>query len=395
MWQLIILIIAFIVLFILVIKEINIGLALIISSIILGITTLTLMKFIQISIDTLINYLTIELILTMVFITVFSYMYQETGIVKELTESLEKIISNEKSIMMIIPAIFGLLPVLGGALFSAPIIENEGEKMKMEKGVQAFINLWFRHLLFLIYPLEQAYIIVVYLTGIDLKILIAYQIPTFIMAIFSGYIFGLRKYKSKKYKKSFNEYWIKKFLIVFFPILLAIILSLIGLKIYISIMIGIIFLILMSKNGIKILINVMKRKEVLGMALTAFGIMFFREILDKSNILNLLSIYIQTYNVSKIFLFMIIPFLIGFCLGVPTAAIAIIISILSKIINFNPLNLSIIFTSMYLGHIISPVHLCVAVTCQYFKVNILEVYKKMILAEIITFIIPILIFLIT
>jgi hypothetical protein len=160
-------------------------------------------------------------------------------------------------------------------------------------------------------------------------------------------------------------------------------------------MIGIIFLILMSKNGIKILINVMKRKEVLGMALTAFGIMFFREILDKSNILNLLSIYIQTYNVSKIFLFMIIPFLIGFCLGVPTAAIAIIISILSKIINFNPLNLSIIFTSMYLGHIISPVHLCVAVTCQYFKVNILEVYKKMILAEIITFIIPILIFLIT
>jgi integral membrane protein (TIGR00529 family) len=330
----------------------------------------------------------------MVFITIFSYIYQETGIVKDLTESLEKIVSNEKSIMMIMPAVFGLLPVLGGALFSAPIIEDEGEKMSMEKGGQAFINLWFRHLLFLIYPLEQAYIIVVYLTGIDLKILIAYQIPTFIIAIFSGYLFGLRKYKSKKYKTSFNKYWIKKFLIVFSPILLAIVLSLIGLKIYISIMIGIIFLIFISKNGIKCLINVIKRKEVLGMALTAFGIMFFREVIDKSNVLNLLSIYIQTYNVSRIFIYMIIPFLIGFCLGVPTAAITIIISILSTIINFNPLNLSIIFTSMYLGHIISPVHLCVAVTCQYFKVNVLEVYKKMIPAEIITFIIPILILLI-
>ncbi|MEM1575375.1 MAG: DUF401 family protein [Nitrososphaerota archaeon] len=395
MWQLIILIAAFIILFILVIKEINVGLALIISSIILGITTLTLMKFIQISIDTLTNYLTIELILTMTFITIFSYMYQETGIVKELTESLEKIISNEKLIMALMPAIFGLLPVLGGALFSAPIIEDEGKKMNIDKGVLAFINLWFRHLLFLIYPLEQAYIIIIYLTGIDLKILLIYQIPTFIVAIFSGYLFGLRKYKSKKHKISFNKYWIKKFLIVFSPIFLAIILSLIGLKIYISILIGIIILIFMSKNGIKFLINIIKKKEVLGMALTAFGIMFFREIMDKSNILNLLSIYIQTYNISRIFLLMVIPFLIGFCLGVPTAAIAIIISMLSKIINFNPLNLSIIFVNMYLGHIMSPVHLCVAVTCQYFKVNILEVYKKMIFAEILTLIVPISMFLIT
>ncbi len=393
MWQLLILIIAFIILFILVIKEINIGLALIISAIILGISTLTLMKFIQVSIDTLTNYLTIELILTMFFIPVLSYMYQETGLVEKLTKSLERMISNEKLIMMIMPAIFGLLPVLGGALFSAPIIENEGKKLGMSKGEQTFINLWFRHLLFLIYPLEQAYIVIVYLTGVDLKVLLAYQIPAFIMAILSGYLFGLRKYKSKKYEISLNKYWLKKFLIVFSPMLIAIILSLIGIKIYISIIIGIIFLMLISKTGVKILFNTIKRKEVLGMALTAFGIMLFRQVMDASNILNLLSIYVQTYNISKIFLLILIPFLIGFCLGVPTAALAIIISILSSIINFNPLNLSIIFVSMYLGHIMSPAHLCVAVTCQYFKVNILEVYRKMILAEILTFSIPILMFL--
>jgi len=36
---------------------------------------------------------------------------------------------------------------------------------------------------------------------------------------------------------------------------------------------------------------------------------------------------------------------------------------------------ALIYTSVYMGHDISPMHLCFAVTCQYFKTRINRLYK--------------------
>ncbi|MGB9756565.1 MAG: DUF401 family protein [Candidatus Bathyarchaeales archaeon] len=62
-------------------------------------------------------------------ITFLSQLYSETGVIKRLSESLGRIVKNSKVISSVLPAVIGFLPVAGGALMSAPIVDVETEKL--------------------------------------------------------------------------------------------------------------------------------------------------------------------------------------------------------------------------------------------------------------------------
>ena len=133
-------IIAFVIVIVLIRKKFNFGLSLILGSIVLGIFSLQEINIIEIpkAIGKAIIYdfdeqvfdlQTIELAILLTIIYILAKCMQETGAIQKMIKSLGSIFY-KGGLLGLIPAVYGLMPVPGGALFSAPLIEKEGKKFK-------------------------------------------------------------------------------------------------------------------------------------------------------------------------------------------------------------------------------------------------------------------------
>jgi len=236
MWTIIGVIVSFLMIFVLVIRKVNIGVSLLLGSMILGFFSLPLHHLAKAVLDASVAVPTLELFAVLVSITFFNSAYQSTGMSRELTESLGKMIPS-RSMIAVIPVIFGILPVSGGALFSAPLVDVEGDNLGLKKERKAFLNVWFRHIPHLLYPLETALVIASYLTGVGLATMILYQIPVSVTGIAIGYLAGLRGIEGKE--RIHTEWrYVKSFLVSFLPVLVAVILTaILGLEIYLAVLV--------------------------------------------------------------------------------------------------------------------------------------------------------------
>ena len=366
--------------------KLNIGLSLILGSIVLGLFSLSLLDLLQTILDASISPSTLEMIMTIISITFLNVTYQRTGKAQELAENLGKMIPS-KILVAIIPAMFGILPVTGGALFSAPLVDSEGDKIGIGKVRKVFLNMWFRHIPHLVYPLETALIIASHLTGVRLSLIIAYQIPVFIVGLSFGYLMGLRDLK-KQGALVIEWKYFRRFLLSFLPILVTLALTaLLNVKLYIAVFMGIILLFFMTRS--KEFAFVSSLKTLSNMALIGFGVMIFRQTSQASGVWDVVVNLVQANALWPPILLVSLPILIGFTLGESSPSITVSLSMLLTMYKLTPPEVCLIYTCMYFGHLISPLHLCFSVTSEYFKTETWQAYKQLIPATIATLMVDI------
>ena len=91
---------------------------------------------------------------------------------------------------MIIPAMIGILIIPGGALLSAPFVNNIGEEMKIRPSRRAAINLVFRHLAMFLLPYSTSLLVVsATLPELNIFKLILFNLFFVIAIIILGYFF--------------------------------------------------------------------------------------------------------------------------------------------------------------------------------------------------------------
>ena len=89
----------------------------------------------------------------------------------------------------------------------------------------------------------------------------------------------------------------------------------------------------------------------------------------------------ETLDVPKIFLLVFIGFLLGFATGRVQLPVSILLPVyLAKygVSLMAPVSFGIMFFSVYIGYLISPVHPCVAVSLTYFHTSLKNTVKHMI-----------------
>ena len=234
MWPLLGLILAFLTIFILVLRKVHISIALVLGSALLAVLVLPVDRLSSVIIEVVTARVTLELVATLSTITFLNYAYQQTGRAQHLAESLGKLIP-PRGMLVAVPALFGVLPVSGGALFSAPFIDAEGGKLGYDTPRRAFLNLWFRHVPHLIYPLETALVVTAYQTGIQLSTLILYQLPVFITGMIVGVFVALRgTNRAEPYVMQVEWRYIRAFLLAFAPILVTVgLIAVAGVPVYV------------------------------------------------------------------------------------------------------------------------------------------------------------------
>ncbi len=80
-------------------------------------------------------------VLTILMVSVLGGLMKHYKTLDKIVETILLIVSSKKIILMIIPALIGILIIPGGALLSAPFINNLGEEMNIAPPKRAAINL--------------------------------------------------------------------------------------------------------------------------------------------------------------------------------------------------------------------------------------------------------------
>jgi hypothetical protein len=217
---------------------------------------------------------------------------------------------------------------------------------------------------------------------------VLYLLPTLGLASFLGYIFLIRRVKGRiTYKTSFS---LKELLTPLGIILAAPILdfTLKRFRVFhpqeIATMIGVcgafILACKLSKENFS-LIKISREMRPWNFTLIIIGMFIFLNIFKSSNVTDL----IATIPLSPLILCVVAGFGLGFATGRVLLPASITIPVYLTTGTITPPIFTIIYTGIFFGYVISPVHPCVCVSCEYFNVSMKEMLKLLSIPAFIIF----------
>ncbi len=376
---LLVFVISIIVFLVLLYRKVGLGISLTVSAFLMGLLSLGIWDTGTVLLQTCTDSTTLTLVFASFFIILMSVLYKDTGLVDDLTQSLGGFVKNSKIIVSVLPAAIGLMPVAGGALMSAPMVDTEADKLGLSDAKKSFVNIWFRHVIIPVYPVTQFIILTAALTQTSIDSLIVRQIFVVIVMIAVGYFIGLRNTKPQKTdnKTEVNKKANLKLLILsFFPIIVTVVLNAaLGIDIAIATFIGVTAILVITRTSAEVLKKTLKNKAVWEVTLAAFGAMLLKNVTVASGASEILGTALANTNMDQMLLVSIVPAVVAFLIGSTSGAIALSVPILAETVAFVPKIASLLYIQSYLGYMVAPTHLCLVFTAQYFKSSINSSFK--------------------
>ncbi len=359
---------------ILIISRRNLAAAIITGALLLGLIALPFDKLIDRIVFTFTDYEIIILTLAVGIIPLIGGAMKKSGQIDSLVENVR---IKQKHMLAFSPALMGLLPMPGGALLSAPIMERSGHGVPDQ--VVAAANDWFRHLFILAYPLAPALIVLTGITGLDIYESILYILPFGVVATVIGYVFFLRKVDGDIVRPngfSFKGLMVPLGVVLSAPLIDFVLKKLFGLgntATFIGVVVGLILSLVLSVKKLPLL-GLIKEMRPWNFALIIIGMFMYLYIFEATDIGRI----IAGLPLPPLLLAVTAGFALGFLTGRVHLPGSIIFPVyLAASGAITPFIFSLIYVGIYFGYIISPVHPCLVVTCEYFRIPIRDMIKKL------------------
>ncbi len=368
-------------------RKVNLSLSLFLVCILsVPIFQINLLDSLESSIQIFSNPATYELYLIIVSVIFISSVQKKRGMFETLITGLGGIFRDSRIVSLVAPALIGLLPMPGGALFSAPLVEESLRDQQIPGAFKTFINYWFRHVWEFIWPLYAGLLFFSSLSGIELKRIILLQIPFSLINIITGLII-VRVY-FKRHCIGYREIGnprrlaasIRQVISSLWPILLVIFLyAALSIPLHLGLLITAILLVLATKYGVRDIFRILFSRNIRDIMILISIVLVFQQIMKISDIAEGF-LLIQPSVSMVVLIAFVISFSMGFLTGVNTAFIVIAYPILLPLVSTVPAfsleAISIfIYVTGFAGILFSPVHLCLVLTNDYFKSNLLHVYR--------------------
>ncbi|HIH88588.1 TPA: DUF401 family protein [Candidatus Bathyarchaeota archaeon] len=369
---------AFVVIFILRFRDFDFAGSILIAAGIIGVTSgKPLTIFVDALMETVGDKTTWELCAAVGFITVFGYALKETGHMVELIDKLRGFVPS-RFLLALIPALFGILSMPGGALMSAPFNEPESERLKLKPEHRTFINVWFRHVWYWASPISPSTLIACSIAGITITDFIRVNFPLFLATWVIGFAISWKWiHREEMPVGGAKDY--KGSLVGLSPILVTVALTLVGIPVWVCVAVGIAMVIVMRKVDLKRASTYFTKGAKLDLIAAVFATLYFRYTVVASGSVDVLLVNILGMGVPLLLLFILIPLLVGAISAQPTLGIGIVFPILMPLVV--PMNvnwMTIMFAGIVAGYTASPLHLCLILTNQFYKSDLNKVYRYLV-----------------
>lgn len=281
---------------------------------------------------------------------------------------------------MVAPALFGLLPVPGGALFSAPILENLGGGKPEER---AAANVWFRHILLSFYPLSAALITGTKLANLDLWTAVAWQLPWALFLLVVGALFLLPPFSGQKVASgggNARRFWWGLGVLLLAPLLDFVLRRAVALpapEIATAIALtASFFMALFVGPAIRDFPELFRRSQPWRFSLIVVGVFMYLGAFQASGLPSVMA----RIPFPLAFLVLGLSLLMGLATGRQQAALSVVIPVyLAAGNSLNGWRFSVIYQACYLGYLLSPLHPCLAVSAEYMGAGLVRTWRRLLI----------------
>jgi len=317
-----------------------------------------------------------------VYILIFLAFYlaqllKDVRILDNLTKGFSSI--NTRLAAIFIPSVIGLIPLPGGALVSAISVKDLYFKvLKIRKDFATYINFWFRHIWVPSWPLFQSIILTAAILNIGIYNVIE---TTFLGTIAVLTLTPIVAYFLPKVDSGEKDY-ISLLKGIWIFILIALLVITVKLPLEYVLLISIILISATYKTTLNIHRNALEfafKPKIFG--IIAFSFVFKEFILTSGADKKFLTI-ISYYNINPYIVTFLLPFIMGLASSSEYIFVITSFPILYKFIIVNGvlqrMMLLVGYIAGWLGALLSPLHLCLILTADYYETHLSSAYKYLI-----------------
>jgi len=321
-----------------------------------------------------------KIIAIVIFAFSIGYAMDVSGMMKRITSSSVSI--SGKYSVALIPLLIGLLPMPGGALVSAVMIKDLVEKFRINVNKAVFINYWFRHIWVTFWPLYPNIVIAMGILSADYLQIAGSTYPILIASFTAGLFFLKIK------NGNFVERRDVRGLLYMYPVLIIAIFTYITGDLLLSLIASFLSIVMLNRAYRKIP-EIFKKTLDVKIILLVIGVMIYKNAIQMSNASQ--AFYSQILSVSNPSIASFaLSFLIGFATGIELSYTSVALPLLTSFTGVGTIvkpHVLVIFLGGIMGVLLSPMHLCLILSSQYFRARLYQVYKYLIPASLLTMLI--------
>jgi len=334
-------------------------------------------------------------------IMVLSDALEQSGQSRRLMDALSGYLTSIRLRLIFFPALIGLLPMPGGAIFSAPMVKAVGEELQLNADNQAIINYWFRHVWEMAWPLYPGIILTVSLADIPIAALISKTWPGVIAMFGFGWLFLLRSSALGNIQQlqpaSAGEKDLRMVLREGFPLLLAII-GAIGLEtglakftphipfewgVIIALIAAVTAIMVQNRLGGDFVRQLVGKKSLWAMLSIIAAVFIFKDIMQVAGIVEEMASAAGS-GVALFAAAVFLPFIVGMVAGINVAFVGATFPLLLGLLHSLGMEARIVpflvlaSFSGFTGVMISPIHICFVLTCNFFGADLAKTWRRLV-----------------
>lgn len=347
------------------------------------------------------NYLLTVIVLFLLF---FTEALSKSGRMAKTVAALRDWLRSRRLILAGLPALVGLLPMPGGALFSAPLVASVDSEKELDENHKVAINYWFRHIWEYWWPLYPGVILAIRFSGLPVAVYFLVQMPFTLVAVLGGYLFILRKVKRKQGEgaqaKTLHP---AGALSAMGPIALLVTLSVLGsallplagiggtlaslLAMLAGLIASLLWIFTADPRSFGPSLVLFRDRNTWLMMILVVGIQLFSSVIKHpldtagATLVTLMRDELVGSGVPLLTVIMVIPFIAGLVTGVAFGFVGASFPIVFALIGNDPgpgtlaAATACAYSFGYMGMMISPMHVCFVVTGEYFRCSIYGTYR--------------------
>jgi integral membrane protein (TIGR00529 family) len=319
-------------------------------------------------------------------VNVLGTAMKETGVSGRLAPALQGLFRSRRVALSMVPLMMGLLPTPGGIMLSAPMVRDLGDHIGVRRPHSAAINFLFRHQWESVWPLFPAVPLIQSMFGISAFALMSHNIAIPIAGTLGGVVFLLAwgippKDPAQKPAASFAQN-IRNFAHAFWPIaVVAALYAGLNISPAIGILLALVLFLAFHKVPLNRSAAIFKSSFEPDFVLLVLGALLFKLNLQAGGAIGAVVEFLTDMDVPAFLLIFFLPMLVSFLTGVTMPTVAITFPFLMPFIGTGRhANLgleTLAFCGLICGLLITPVHLCLALSASYFEAPLTKIIIRL------------------
>jgi integral membrane protein (TIGR00529 family) len=361
--------------------KVPVGLTLVLTAVFLAFLEFGLsIKIIEPFRQTLLSLKTWKLIAIIFLVITLGSILAKTGYLERMVKALNAYVS-PRTVARMAPALIGLLPMPGGAMVSAPIIEELAKNHPISAEDKTAANFWWRHIWEPVWPLYQSVILAAAILGITVWRVAIICFPSTIACIVSGYLLIRLPLPGEKSHRESLYHFAREMILSMWPVIFIVLAGLIfQIDLIVSLIILYIIMLIARVTNFRMIGSSFVSEFSIDVILIFLGGLSLMNIIETGQAAHNTLLALKGSGIPIDLVVFALPFLVGLLTGLTAAYVGVGFPIVSSAFVLTgglSSGMLLAYAGGLMGIMVSPVHLCLVLTKRYFGAKFKGIYRRL------------------